>query len=59
MTSRVVISAHCADSKQVQIIQGGVWNGENREEINTIENGEVKDMVFYDDMVISVREVTK
>ena len=59
MTSKVVISAHCSDNKQVRIIQSGVWNGENKEEISTIENGEVIDLIFYDDMIISVQEVTK
>jgi hypothetical protein len=59
MTSKVVISAHCADNKQVLIVQSGNWNGENREETTTIENGEVKDLVFYDDMMISVIEVVK
>lgn len=57
MTSRVVISAHCADDKQVMMVQSGSWNGEAREKITFIQNGKTKDLVFYDDMMISVREV--
>lgn len=59
MTSRVVISAHCSDDKCVHITQSGSWNGADRLVIKTIENGETHDMIFYDDMSITVKEIKK
>lgn len=57
MTSKVVISAHCGDDKQVMLVQSGAWNGEAREELTFIPNDETRELVFYDDMMISMREV--
>ena len=56
MTTNVVVTAHCANTKEVKI--SVTDNGESVEEI-TLQDGEGADRVVYDGREISVKEVDK
>ena len=52
MTTSVLVKAHCASTKEVQIHISGVLS-------TTLQDGESKEIYAYDDRVIEVKEVEK
>lgn len=58
MTSRVTVSAHCSNDKEVVIIEtDNVDPSVNKRTL--IQNGEVYETVIYDDRVVTAQEVLK
>lgn len=58
MTSRVVISAHCTDDKEVVIIEtDNVDPSINKRTL--IQNGETYETAIYDQRVVTTQEVLK
>lgn len=55
MTSKVVVSAHCASSKEVVITLSSNTESEDFK----LQNNETKELYIYDDREISVKEVEK
>lgn len=62
MTSRVVVHAHCASNKEVvvEVVDTNTTDGsEIIKESFTLQDGTGAERVFYDDLVVRVREVKK
>lgn len=55
MTTNVVVTAHCADTKEVKVS----IHTENTGEAYTLQDGESGEYVVYDDREITVKEVEK
>lgn len=58
MTSSVIVSAHCADTKEVEVTINDNITGETLEYFR-MQNGEEATRHVYDDVVIRVNEVKK
>lgn len=56
MTTTVVIKAHCASTKQVQV---KITDGENLVDNFVVQDGETAERVVFDEREITVREVLK
>ena len=62
MTSRVVVHAHCASNKEVvvEVVDTNTTDGRAIiKESFTLQDGTSAERVFYDDLVVQVREVKK
>lgn len=58
MTTTVTVKAHCANTKEVVASIVNTATGEVKEEF-TLQDGESRDCVVYDDLQVSVKEVLK
>ena len=56
MTTTVIVQAHCADTKEVIIT---VEELGNRVEEFTLQDGEEKELVVYDNRVATIIEIEK
>lgn len=56
MTSMMKVSAHLADDKEVRVT---IKSQSCSPEVITLQNGETVERAFYDDVVISAKEVEK
>lgn len=56
MTTNVVVTAHCATTKEVAVI---VKDGSDIIESVKLQDGQTAEFYAYDDRVISVRELDK
>ena len=56
MTTNVVVTAHCADTKEVQVT---ITDPNADTEQFVLQDGESSDRVVYDGREISVKEVEK
>ena len=55
MTTNVVVTAHCADTKEVKVS----ISTESTGEVHTLQDGESGEYYAYDDREIVVKEVEK
>ena len=55
MTTRITVSAHCTDDKEVEV---QIIDNE-RMDISFIQSGETRDYHVWDSRVIKVREIPK
>lgn len=56
MTSVVLVKAHCADNKEVHVV---VSRGDEVVETFVLQNGEAKEVLIYDDRVVTSYELLK
>jgi hypothetical protein len=54
MTSKVEVSAHCPDSKQVRVV---VSAGAGEVERRLLKNGETATLYIYDSRAVSAEEI--
>lgn len=59
MTTRVIVKAHCASTKEVKIIIGALNIASPPIEEHTIQDGQTLEKYVYDERIITVQEVLK
>lgn len=58
MTTTVIVKAHCANNKEVQVKITDIATGTEVDSF-TLQDGEQADRVVYDDRELTVKEVLK
>lgn len=62
MTTTVRVSAHCATTKYVavEVLKDGAPGEDSTvRQVNNLQDGEVVEVVVYDDLYVRVREIEK